>query len=205
MKMRIYSLRLIICIPFLWAANAMALTTITMDEVPYQKIDGLSVKGVYFEFAIKGMASDEAAINSFGAGDLNYISGSSLEGTTEGELSIFLETPTPDFSFGIALMSEDALSRAASVSVYKNNSALPQQYWIDTQPLVIFSEAQFHYSGDGASIVKINFYNPRSRFAFDNLTFNVTPSIPEPTMFSLLCAGGLVLGLASIKSKNKNR
>lgn len=203
--MKHHFISLLICMPLPWMPMSSAMastttTTITMDEVPYQQADGLTVKGVRFGYAIEGQPSDAAVIHSFGAGDLNHVSGASLEGSTDGELSLSFEKPTAQFSFGIALMSEEALSQAASISVYTSASELLEQFWLDTEPLVVFSEARFSYLGQQASVVKIHFTDPTRRFALDNLAFESTPSIPEPGAFSLLWAGGLVLGWAANRS-----
>ena len=154
------------------AANAAV--TLTFDELPTQPIDGLSYMGVSFGFTVNGSPSTDAVYNGIGPGTLTYLQDPTLEGTTAGILTLDFATPTDMIEFGVALNSYDAQSLGYAVRLYDSLDQLIDVSFNGTSPLILWSEGQFTYSGALVSRATIGFNDQvASRFALDNLTFNV--------------------------------
>jgi hypothetical protein len=56
-------------------------------------------------------------------------------------------------------------------------------------PVLTFAEGQFNYSGPGVKRAIVRFAAPDTRFALDNLVFQ----LPEPSPLTFLCFAGLYL------------
>jgi hypothetical protein len=172
-----------------------AAVTLTFDELPMQPVDGLSYNGITFGFRVGGYSSTDATYNGVGPGDLVYLQGTTLEGTTAGILTLDFETPTDVLEFGVALNSYEAVSPAYVVRLYDPSYTPIDTIYGNTSPLVLWSEGQFTYSGTTVGRAVIGFNEQAvSRFALDNLTFNPGNSIPAPGAVFL---GGFGLGLVN--------
>ena len=172
------------------AANAAF--TLTFDELPTQPIDGLSYSGITFGFDVGGIPSTDAAYGGIGPGTLTYLQDPSMEGTTEGILTLDFATPTDQLDFGVALNSYNPVTTAYAVMLYDSSYALIGNFTGGTSPLVLWSEGLFTYSGTQVSRAVIGFNEQvASRFAIDNLTIN---PIPAP---SAVLLGSFGLGLVN--------
>lgn len=165
-------------------------TVLTMDELPFQPVDGLSFSGVTFSFSVGGSPSLDAHYNSGGPGIITYVQDPSIEGDSSGLLGLDFATPTADLSFGVALSSFGTLSPGFSVKLFDSSLASLGVFLVDTNSLISFTEGQFSYLGTPVARAVIDFENTAGRFAFDNLTFS---AVPEPATLGLLG-----LGLASM-------
>ncbi len=165
-------------------------TLLTMDEVPTQAVDGLSVSGVTFEFTVAGINSTDADYNSGGPGDSTYLQGAMMEGNSAGILGMTFDVATSNLSFGLALSLQTPLIPGAVVELFDINMQSIGTFNLDTTPLVSFTEGQFNYSGVDILRATVDFDDNAGRFAFDNLAFN---QIPEPGALALLLLGAGVL------------
>lgn len=148
--------------------------TLTMDELPFQPIDGLSYAGVTFHFTVNGLPSIDAHYNSGGPGQITYVQDPSIEGDASGVLQVDFAEPTPYVAFGVAISNLNSLSPGFSASVYDETMTLVGQFDVDTFPLISFSEGMFTYNGSLVSKIVVTFNHsvPSQRFAFDNLNYD---------------------------------
>lgn len=177
-------------------AHGADAATLTMDEAAFQPVNEVVLPGISFSFTVGGADSADAQYGSYGSGDLLYITEPSLAGPTDGKLRITLAQPSPELSFGIALQSELPLDDAVSVALYSSGGLLVGHYLIDTQPLVLFSEAQFTYSGASFQFADIEFAQPGMFFALDNLHYAIS-AVPEPSSAGLMPVGSILMLIAS--------
>lgn len=190
----------LICLSTFGPARA-ELLTIHMDEVASQAVNGLQLQGVHFGFDVNGQASDDATINAFGVGSLVYVDDPSLEGTTQGRLSLQFDQNVDYLAFGIALQSEAALNQAVRVRLLDASRTLVAERWLDMAPLAVFSEAWFAYEGPIAiGMAEISFSAEAPRFVLDNLSYAAVPvsPVPEPAGW-ILSLAGLPLLMAALR------
>jgi hypothetical protein len=179
MKRFAVALTILALLAFAFSATALGakpLTTLTMDELPFQPADGLSFSGVTFGFQIGGASSTDAHYNAFGPGATEFVQDPSLEGNSNGALTLSFDQPTTVLEFGIARSCICTLSPGVSVELFKPGAAGRSRgvMTMTTSPVVSFSEAHFSYSGPAVQTALITFPSPglASRFALDNLSFH---------------------------------
>lgn len=175
------------------AAAASAETiTLTMDELPFRAVHGLSLRGVNFDFRISGVASTDAHYGSGGPGSAYYVEDPSIEGNGAGILTLTFDTPTPLVEFGFAKLSSLFQDPAIAVELFDAGLNSLGVFPRTGQPLTTFTEGFFSYSESLVSKAVIDFdVNPETfspRFAVDNLRFSTddvvtpgsSPSVPLP-------------------------
>jgi hypothetical protein len=160
-------------------------TVLTFDELPTQPVNGLTFKGVTFGFTVGGVASTDAFYNSANGGQLTYVQDPSLEGNSAGVLTLTFATPTSALRFGIARSTTTTLKPGFTVELFDANGVSIQVTPVNTDPLILFSEGQFSYSGTPVKRAVITFNDPTAlRFALDNLVIGaelaVGPGLPLP-------------------------
>jgi hypothetical protein len=172
-------LTILALLPFAFSAPALGakpLTTLTMDELPLQPVDGLSFNGVTFGFQIGGAPSTDAHYHAFGPGTTTFVQDPSLEGNPNGTLTLSFDQPTTVLEFGIARSCFCTLTPGISVELFKPGAANRSRgvMTMTTSPVVSFSEAHFSYSGPAVKTAVITFPSAgiALRFALDNLTFH---------------------------------
>lgn len=171
------------------AGTANAAATLTFDELPFQSVDGLTYNGVTFGFEISGSPSSDAYYNATGPGTLLYIQDTSLEGNTQGTLTLDFVTPTNNLEFGIALNTISPVFQAYEVELFDESLNSLGTLINDTNPLVYWSEGNFNYSGTAISRAVINFNQVYAqRFAIDNLAISTIPA-PGALLLGSLGAG----------------
>jgi hypothetical protein len=161
--------------------------TLTMDDLPMQPVHGLvHPSGVQFIFMIGRTPSLEANYASGGPGSIVFVQDPSIEGPSNGMLSMTFPVATPILRFGVARSIPTATSAlvelfdAANVSLGVTSMPLA--------PMPFFAEGQFNHSGPGVKRATVRFIAPDSRFALDNLVFSV---VPEPSSCLFVCCAGL--------------
>lgn len=176
-------------------------TTLDFTELPFQSVDGVSIAGVTFDFKVGGVDSLDANYATSGPGTTTYVNDPSLEGNAAGILTLDFASPTAILSFGVALLSLSTLTPGFTVELFDaaliSLGVLP----VTTDPLISYTEALFTHAGPPILRAVLDFNEtgathvfPVSRFAFDNLTFDVAPpAVPEPATLNLLGAGLLAL------------
>jgi hypothetical protein len=171
--------------------------TLYFDEFgtpPLISVDGLHVFGVTFNFS-PGSADYNGQIGTSGLTAL--VSDPLLTGPTTGTLTLTFDTPTPLLQFDLALSSADSISSAYTVTLFSgdvfNGSTTPQ-------PLGVYSEGEFVYTGAPIGGATITFYNGQdslggdvAAFGLDNLSYQ--ESVEPATLFSL---GPALLALGAI-------
>lgn len=189
-----------------------AVQTLTFDEVPTQSVNGLSVKGVRFEFRVGGLLSPDARYNAEGPGALTFLSDPVLEGDAAGILTLNFAAPTPLLNFGLALTSTGSLAPAATIQLFDLSLSSVGVFSLNTEPLAGVSEAQFRYTGAPILRAVIDFNEnalpdpaldptaPPRRFALDNLAHQ---PIPEPGTLVLLGTG--IAALAGAARRRRRR
>lgn len=179
--------------------------TITFDELTTRPLDGVSLKGVTFGFAINGVASSDAAFNTIiGPGGVPpFISPPNAEGNSAGVLSFFFAQASSDIRFGLARNVPIGTS-GASVELFSGNTSLGLSSVIVAIPGGgIFPEGLFTSTATNVTRGTITFINPATapRFALDN--FGFTPgvaAIPEPSSVAL-CGIAALVGLGYTRSR----
>lgn len=154
---------------------AWAATTLTMDEVSLQPVNGLTVKGVTFHFQVGGVDSTDANYHSGGPGLITYVQDPSIEGNADGVLTVDLPQATPHVQFGGVLSVTTSLTPGFSVQIFDANLNSLGTVDVNTAPITSFSEALWSYTSASVPVRRlvVSFHNPGGRFAFDNLTFSV--------------------------------
>jgi hypothetical protein len=152
-------------------------TTLRFNEVPFQPVNGLDVKGAQFSFFIGGSPSTDAHYNAFGPGQGVFVQDPSLEGNSLGALVIDFPALTPFLSFGLARSTLAALNPGATVLLFDQNGNLIGSFPLNTavQPGGIFSEGLFSYNNPAVPVRRAVILFPSAdiapRFALDNLTY----------------------------------
>jgi len=169
-----------------------AAVTLTFDELPTQPVNGLNYNGVTFGFTVGGSPSADAVYNDIGPGLITYLQDSSLEGNAAGTLTLNFDMPTDQLAFGVALNTFNSAKPGYVVQLFNKSLVSLGIFSEDTNPLMIWSEGLFTYSGTPVSRAVIGFnHQVANRFAFDNLAFN---PVPAPGAVLL---GSLGLGLVN--------
>ena len=173
-------------------------TTLYFDEFGTSSplnVDGLHVFGVTFNFS-PGTADYNGQIGTPGFAVL--VSDPLLAGPTTGTLTLAFDTPTPLLQFDVVLQSADTFASAYTVTLSTGDvlggSTTPQ-------PLGVYSEGEFLYTGAPISGATITFFNGTdslggnvAAFGLDNLTYD-TSQTPEPATAFTLAGAFLALGV----------
>lgn len=158
-------------------AGPCGATTLRFNEVPFQPVNGLDVRGAQFSFFIGGGPSTDANYNSFGPGTGIFVQDPTLEGNALGTLVIDFPTLTPYLSFGLARSIVGPLTPGATVLLFDMNGNLIGSFPLNTavQPGGTFSEGEFAYNNPATpvrrAILLFPSANLASRFALDNLNY----------------------------------
>ena len=172
--------------------------TLTMDEVPYQPVNGLTVKGVTFGFTVGGVASSNAFYDDSGPGVTAYTSDPSIVGDATGVLALNLAEATTSLQFGFALDMTGSDAAGATVSLYGVGGGIIGTYTVPVAPNgYAFPSGLFSYSGPAAvASAAVSFDSSAApAFAFDNLTY----SLPADNWYTVTVpAAGSVVRLATI-------
>ena len=171
------------------AGSAEAVVTLEFDELPYQSVDGLSYNGVTFGFSMAGNPSTDAHYNAIGPGMLTYVQDSTLEGNAQGVLTLDFADPAHLLEFGLALDTQRPVAGAYTVELFDSTLTSLGTITENTDPLILWSEGKFSYSGTAISRAVIGFNTQYARrFAVDNLTTNTIPA-PGAILLGSLGAG----------------
>ena len=161
--------------------------TLTMDEVPFQSINSLTVSkgGISFTFTDP---SGDLFYHDAGPGMITYVQDPSIMGENHSFLVAF-SVPVDFIQFGLAELSFRALTGARAV-LFSGSTPLAT-FGFDLSTVDPFAEGQFVWTGSTATSILIQPIEGPPFIAFDNLT--VVP-LPEPATYVLLALGVAAIG-----------
>lgn len=182
------------CILF-GGANVVRAETLTFDELSSPTpVDGLTVKGVKFDFKIDGVDSQDATYGlSFADQTLGNLFANLqqplLEGNAKGILTLDFTAPVSTIRFAGALPVFNTLTPGFTVELFNQELQSIGITPVDTNPLVFLSEGLFTYSGVPVIRAVVNFdetklgFDPASppRFVIDNLNYTAVPEASSLT------------------------
>ncbi|HUI53899.1 MAG TPA: hypothetical protein VLY04_02940 [Bryobacteraceae bacterium] len=183
---------------FAAATCAMAQTvTLTMDEVPAQPINGLTVTkgGLGFTFS---EPSGTLLYNTSNGGTITYVQDPTIEGANV-PFSVTFSAPVYSVQFGLAVNVQHLVSPIATVSLYSGSASPFATLTLNSTLADPFSEGQFFYTG--VAITKI-LVTPSTNvgftaIGFDNLSVNLSPvTVPAASPLTLAITAAALVGLA---------
>jgi hypothetical protein len=144
-------------------------------------IRDVSLSGVTFDFTREGLASIDAfyggVIHRTPGGPprvLTFVQEPALEGNAQGILTMTFAVPTAELRFGIARSTTGA---SASVQLFDDRGRVISTTSVPLTTSGAVSEGVFQHSSAGRQVKRavVSFPNAaiNTRFAIDNLTFNV--------------------------------
>ena len=170
-----------------------AITTITMDELPTQPINGLTLKGATFH------DTAGATFNSPNGGQQTFTQDPTILGFTTDVITVDLAQPSPFVQFGMSLSFTGPLTPGFSVELFDSSLVSLGITSVNTSVLPgdVFSEGQFTHAGALVSRLVITFpANSAVQFGFDNLSFEAADAVPVPTLseWAMILMTALLLG-----------
>ena len=182
-----------VAIALLVPAPAAQAGLITMDELIFQPLNGVSVKGVTFSTAD---ASARFGQPSGGVG--SHVSEPAAFGVVGTTLTLDFAAPTSFLSFGFALNTTgSAGDDGVSVELLDSASASLGTFTALTDSLTNagFEEGMFDVSAAGISraVIEFSHLDTASAWLLDNVEFEM--AMPEPGALAIFGLGLLGLGL----------
>ncbi len=143
---------------------------LTMAEVPFQPINGLTVNGVTFH------DTTGANYNAGNGGQLTWTQDPVIEGDTTDVITIDFPYPVQDFQFGVAMATTSLIPNAVSVDLYGPGGVPLGTYSASAQSYGSFSNGLFVSPSNIGPITRavVRFdATAAGRFGLDNLTFSL--------------------------------
>jgi len=182
-----------------------AITTITMDELPTQLINGLSLKGVTFH------DTTGAIFNSPNGGQQTYTQDPTILGSATDVITVDFAQPTPFVQFGMSLSFRFPLTPGFSVELFDPSLTSLGITSVNTSVLPgdVFTEGQFTHAGALVSRLVITFPPAFDLdFGFDNLSFDAGDAVAVPTLsewaMMLMTASLLGFGVWSLRARSES-
>ena len=180
-------------------AGAGQAETLTFDElVPPTPVDGLSIKGVTFDFKLDNVDSTDAVYNlslppEFPGNLFVNLQAPSLQGNAKGILTLDFAEPISALEFAAGVEAFGPITPALIVELFDPKLNTLGRTPVNTTSIAVLSEGLFTYSGVPVQRVILDFdetmlgLNETSdpRFSLDNLTYT---AVPEPSSFVGLLA-----------------
>ena len=168
------------------------------------EVNGLTVAGVRFSYAVGGMPLSGALQISSGPGTTNNISAPAIGslGDNRGTLTISLPVPAYSVGYGFALLSGTAIPEATQISVF-NGTALQGSSSFRATPDPTFAGGFAGLASTTAfdSVTVVFNSTAGSAFAVDHIVFADAP-IPEPSTVALAAIGAV--SLLCVRSRRVN-
>ena len=186
-------------------------TTLRMDELPFQPVNGLTFEGVTFGFTVGGSGSTDANYDALNGGIQTYTQDPVIEGDAAGVLMLDFAQPTPLLEFGVSESTDQALTPGFQVELFDAQLNSLGVTPVNTAPVGadFFTEGLFTYQGTPVRRAVVTFSAGAQRFGFDNLTF-IGAASPAPAlspiglalaMMGLITVGAIAFGNARRRSE----
>ena len=178
------------------SAYATFSTLLTMDDLPLQPVHGLAhPSGVEFAFTVGGAGSNDANYASGGPESITFVQDPSIEGNSAGILFVNFPGPANVVRFGVARSVPGTSSATVELFNAANVSLGAQNLALTAMPM--FAEGLFSHRGQAVSRFTLSFPGQVSRFAFDNLFFQI---VPEPGSIAL---AGMGIGIVALRGRRR--
>ncbi len=154
--------------------SARALTTMTMDDLPTQPVDGLSHLGVTFSYTESGSPSTDAVYNSpTGPVTTTHTTDPSLHGDTVGVLQIDFDNPTSVLEMGFAVSVTTSEIEAVAVELFDPALNSLGTTYINVDPGSFAFASGLFENTSGACVRRaiVTFDSFGDAFVMDNLTY----------------------------------
>jgi hypothetical protein len=181
-------------------SSAMAGTvTLTMNEVPNQPINGLTVSKGGENFTFQN-PSGTLFYNSSGPGIETFVQDPSIQGST-APFGVVFSIPVTFIQFGLAALSSSPISPMAMVLLNFSGGGFANLSF-NSSLIDPFTEGQFTYSGAPVANMLITPPPPAiaSFLAFDNLTVT---TVPEPSTFSMLMGAAALAAVRILRLRRR--
>ncbi len=165
----------------------------------FAPINGQTINGVTFGYAINGIASNNAVIDD-GPGNTNNITIANVvnsSGNSGAVLSMTFPSLETRMGYGYAILATGFVANATTVSLFDGANMLVGTLSANGSPDPIFTGGFLGVASDIPFLrADVTFSTQGAAFAFDNLRFSdvPVPTIPEPATITLVGLG--VIGLA---------
>ncbi len=137
---------------------------------PVNSVDMTAPAGIDINYQ-SGTNNMDATFKSTGPG-LVYVQNESIEGNSDGILTLLFSTPTPLINFGSALNVNSGVTNGFTVRLFDVSNTLFRTFNIDTSMSSGWSEGMFNHVGSLVKKVEIDYKeSAASRFVFDNLFY----------------------------------
>ncbi|MEW5859611.1 MAG: PEP-CTERM sorting domain-containing protein [Cyanobacteriota bacterium] len=212
------------------SVQAATLTKLTFDELPTQPVDGLSFKGVTFDFKVNGEDSTAATYNVVrkldtyglpGVGELDIdLSPPVLEIGALGILTLDFAMSTSNIMFDVAKAGDYRFLPIPKLTVQLFDEDFTSlgitEVTLDKDVIEGFPSplrdsvvgTTFTYSGTPVKRAVVDFTNNSGSWGFDNLSYltaDQTASVPEPASVLGLLALGAFGATSRLKRKQKKQ
>lgn len=205
-----------VCLAFAIVGAAKA-ETLTFDELGVPTpVDGLTVKGVTFDFKINGVDSTDAIYNStfppeFPPNLFVNLQQPILEGNAKGILTLDFAAPISALQFAAGVETFGSATPGLTVELFDSGLKSLGITPVNTSRLAALSEGLFSYSGSPVLRAVLDFnetqlgFNPTidPRFSLDNLSYTAATSVPEPSSFVGLLALGALGGVLRLSRQQQ--
>ncbi len=169
--------------------------TLTMDEVGFQPINGLTVKGVTF--------ADTAGANydSPNGGLLLYTQDPVIEGPATDIITMTFAFPIESIRFGFALSTTTAIANAVQVQLFDAGNNPLGTFFASAQTLGSFANGQFDVANVGLIAKAVVSFTAAAqgegtRFGLDNLV------VGDPDEFQVRYSSNLAIGDSVVNITN---
>jgi len=165
------------------------------------EVNGLTVSGVQFSYTVGGSPLDGAVVIDGGPGPTNHIAPPNIvsDGDNTGVLTVTLPSSVHLFGYGFAILSEEAVANATTLSAFNGTTLLGSLSFSGApDPTFTGGFAGIESTTTAFNRLQLTFNSSVApAFAVGNVTFVST--VPEPSTMLLAVLGLGALATLSAK------